>query len=76
MTFEKRSRVVMILPAPKTFSAFLIIEHIIGELLDLTDGTGETLDIPHVVRGKWYNLRTNQIVYGIADSTQTVDFFY
>jgi hypothetical protein len=63
MIFEKRARIVMILPVPKAYPMFLTIDHIIDELLDLSDGSSETLDFPHVVNGRWYNMRTYQMVH-------------
>jgi hypothetical protein len=63
MMFEKRSRIVLILPAPKTYLVFLVVDRIVDSIREFCGGCSETLDIPPVVKGRWYNKRTQQTVY-------------
>lgn len=63
MTFEKRSRIVLVLPAPTTFPTFLMVDRIVDSIREFCGGCSATLDIPPVVKGRWYNMRRHQTVY-------------
>ena len=63
MMFEKRSRTVLVLPAPTTYPAFLVVDQIVDSIREFCGGSSATLDIPSVVKGRWYNMRTHQTVY-------------
>ena len=64
----------MVLPVPKTLPVFLAVDRAIDSLKEFCGGCTETLDIPPVTKGRWYNMRTHQtvqdevvVIFGDAD---------
>jgi hypothetical protein len=62
MRLEKLTRILIILPAPTTFDAFMFVDDVVGELLHICDGVTVSLDIPPVFWGQWINRQTRHKV--------------
>ena len=62
MPLETRTRITLLLPAPQTYSQYLLVDKVLSDLARVCGGVTLSSDIPAVFRGRWYEAHTFAIV--------------
>ena len=62
MTWESRTRIIVLVPFPRTYTQFLIAEKVISDLMQLCGGVTYSDQYSPVFEGRWYNPRTSRTV--------------
>src|SRR5437870_425607 len=55
MPLESRTRITLLLPAPKTYPQYLLVDKVLSDLVQICGGVTLSSDIPAVFRGRWYD---------------------
>lgn len=62
MPLETRTRITLLLPAPKTYPQYLLVDKVLSDLVQVCSGVTLSSDIPAVFRGRWYDSHTSSTV--------------
>ena len=58
MPLETRTRITLLLPAPKTYPQYLLVDQVRTDLTRLCGGVTHSTDLPAVVSGRWLDAQT------------------
>ena len=58
MPLETRTRITLLLPAPKTYPQYLLVDQVLTDLIRVCGGVSHSTDIPALFRGRWVDTQT------------------
>ena len=62
MPLATRTRITLLLPAPKTYPQYLLVDKVLSDLVQVCSGVTLSSDISTVFKGRWYDSHTSSIV--------------